>query len=106
MKLINLVTRDIRPEDVKPPYNLNTAKEPTRFHRTTSWKFVEYVDMSFRDGRILHKESTPEDPIYVSEGWRGYNNQNNRIVEYYFFRPCHKDMNTNRWLLLKEGGEL
>ena len=104
MKLLNIVMRDIKPEDVNPPYHLNTAKEPTRFHRTTSWKFVEYVDILLMDGKQIRKESTLDDPIYVCEGWRGYNHCNDGEILYKFYRPCHNnDMPMKNWYLLKEG---
>lgn len=104
MKLLNIVMRDIKPEDVNPPYHLNTAKMPQGFHRTTSWKFVEHVDIILEDGRQIRKESTPADPIYVCEGWRGRNDHNDGIIWYKFHRPCHDDMGTKNWFLLKEGG--
>ena len=108
MKLLNIVVRDIEPEDIKPLYELNTAKFPICFHRTSAWKFVEFYTIlicrpSPTDIENEYRfESTPDNPIYVCEGWRGRNNDGR--VWYYIVRPCHKGIQAYGMYFLKEGG--
>ena len=83
MKLMSITTRDILPNDIKQPLDLNTAQ--FGFHRTSPWKFVENYKI-ISNGQVRSNTATPELPIYTAEGHRA--DKPMRVI----YMPCNQKL--------------
>ena len=101
MKLLSIRMREIQPGDIDAPLDLNTAKNG--FHRTSAWKFVEDYEVEVYEHGRFRIESTPDNPIYAAEGYRG--RENDGKVMYCLVRPHHKKNQFFCIYLDKEGVE-
>jgi len=93
-KLISIATRDILPNDIKQPLDLNTAQ--FGFHRTSPWKFVENYELNI-NGQSRCNTATEESPIYTAEGHRA--DKPMRVI----YMPCNQKL--KYFYVEMEGGQ-